>query len=66
MCFIKKASMPVLPKTVESVPVERHQADASVTKFSNNEAQGYKQNIKTSIIGLTDEANVKKKTLLGE
>ncbi len=70
MCFIKKSSIPasvVVPKQVESAPVERHQADASKTKFMSNENnQGYKENIRTSIIGLTDEAKVDKKTLLGE
>ncbi len=67
MCFIKKSSMPVVPPAVREKPVERHQADATATKPpSNDNAQGYRQSIKTSIIGLTDEANVQKKTLLGE
>lgn len=64
MCFIKKSSPAVVQQKQE--PVERHQADASVTKLSNNEVQGYKQNIKTSAIGLTDDAKIQKKTLLGE
>ena len=68
MCFIKaKASTPKVPKTVEKDPVVRKQADASVTKTSVDEARnGYKENIKTSVIGLTDDAVTRKKTLLGE
>ncbi len=70
MCFIKKPSIPApvaVPQQVEPEPVERHQADASKTKFSTNEVnQGYRENIRTSVIGLTDEAKIDKKTLLGE
>ena len=68
MCFIRaKASTPKITKTVKKDPVVRQQADASVTKTSVDDAQnGYKENIKTSVIGLTDEAVTRKKTLLGE
>ena len=66
MCFMK-SSKPAQIKEVVQEPVVRHEADASVTKNSGqNLSSGYKENLKTSPIGLTDEANVKKKTLLGE
>ena len=67
MCFIKaKTSTPKVPKTVEK-QVVRHQADASATKLSADEGQtGYRENIKTSVIGLSDDAVTNKKTLLGE
>ena len=67
MCFIKsKSSSQTVPKKV-SDPVVRHQADASVTKSTSENTQtGYRENIKTSVIGLTDDAVTKKKTLLGE
>ena len=62
-----KSSKPAQIKEVVQEPVVRHEADASVTKNSDqNLSSGYKENLKTSPIGLTDEANVKKKTLLGE
>ncbi|MBR5303659.1 MAG: hypothetical protein IKU37_02400 [Candidatus Gastranaerophilales bacterium] len=66
MCFAKSA--PVVPVVKPQDPVIRHEADASLTKNSqNNElASGFKQNIKTSALGLEDEANTAKKTLLGE
>lgn len=65
MCFVKSSS---LPKTVVEEPVVQTQADASLTKNSQNnqEKSGYKQNIRTSALGLENEANVVKKTLLGE
>ena len=68
MCFIKsRVKTPKVEKKVEKAPVVRTQADASLTKTSPNENQtGYKQNIKTSIVGLTDDAVVDKKTLLGD
>ena len=65
MCFTKSA--PVV--TVEPKdPVIRHEADASLTKNSKNNyaSDGFKQNIKTSPLGLEDSANTQKKTLLGE
>ncbi len=66
MCFMK-SSKPAQIKEVVQEPVVRHEADASVTKNSEQSlSSGYKENLKTSPIGLTDEANVKKKTLLGE
>ena len=66
MCFIK-SSKPKVPKTVQQDPVIRHQADAEKTKNSKDEnLQGYNQNLKTTPIGLTDEAKTDKKTLLGE
>ena len=68
MCFIKKAAaMPILPAP-EPEKVERHEADASLTKNSQNEQKpkGYLQNIKTSPVGLEDIVTSDKKTLLGE
>ena len=66
MCFMK-SSKPAQIKEVVQEHVVRHEADASVTKNSEQSlSSGYKENLKTSPIGLTDEANVKKKTLLGE
>lgn len=65
MCFIKSSTATVT--AAEEEPIVRQEADASVTKNSNQSyASGYKENLKTSSIGLTDEANVEKKTLLGE
>ena len=65
MCFIKSKSVKVPKKAVQNVV--RHQADADTTKTSLDENRiGYKENIKTSVIGLTDDAVTDKKTLLGE
>ena len=68
MCFIRSKTPKIQTQSkVEPTPVVRHQADASVTKSSVNDNQSaYKENIKTSVIGLTDDAITKKKTLLGE
>ena len=68
MCFIKsKSPSPKVPDKVEEKQVVSHQANASLTKTSVDQKQtGYQDNIRTSVIGLTDEANTKKKTLLGE
>ncbi len=64
MCFIKSSS-PAVPEVQETV--QRHEANAEVTKTSQSEnLRGYEQNVKTSPIGLTDDASVNKKTLLGE
>ena len=68
MCFIKKgAKLSVAQQTAQD-KVERHEADAETTKNSlnENEPKGFLQNVKTSPIGLTDSANIDKKTLLGE
>jgi len=63
MCFAKSSPVVVAPQD----PVVRHEADASLTKNSKNQnISGYQQNIKTTPIGLEDNANTKKKTLLGE
>ena len=69
MCFVKSAPAPVLTATPEPVAkVERHEANASLTKNSQNEQQpkGFLQNIKTTPLGLEDTAVSDKKTLLGE
>lgn len=65
MCFVSSSGSADIPKEPE---VERKQADASLTKNSlnANSNRGYRQNIKTSAIGLTDEANTGKSVLLGE
>lgn len=65
MCFVKKSSFDV---PVEPDKVERHQADASETKnsLSDNEPKGFLQNVKTTPLGLEDNAQTQKKTLLGE
>lgn len=65
MCFIRTKTPKVSKKV--SDPVVRHQADASVTKTTNDGAAGsYRDNIKTSVIGLSDDMVTNKKTLLGE
>ena len=66
MCFAK--SSPTIPVAEPQDPVVRHEADASITKNSqNNNLKGsFRQNIKTSALGLEDTANTYKKTLLGE
>ena len=68
MCFLKsKVKTPKVPKKTQPKEVVRHQADAEATKLSPDENRtGYKQNIKTSIIGLSDDAITNKKTLLGD
>ena len=68
MCLMKKAPAIILAPQKPQDPVERHQADASVTKNSvnDNQVSGYLQNIKTTPVGLEDNAQTKKKTLLGE
>ena len=67
MCFIKKSSIDVSQETSQDT-IQRHQADASLTKNSQNEnaQKGYLQNLKTTPIGLVDDAKTEKKTLLGE
>ncbi len=63
MCFAKTST----PKIEQQDPVVRHEADASTTKNSTqSQSFGYKENLKTSPVGLLDEANTEKKTLLGE
>ena len=65
MCFIKNSTPAVQP--IEET-VQRHQADADVTKNSqNNTAKGgFNQNLKTTPFGLEDTTQTNKKTLLGE
>lgn len=64
MCFTKSSPVVAQPKET----VVQHEADASLTKNSKNltSASSFQENIKTSPIGLEDNANTKKKTLLGE
>ena len=63
MCFAKTT-----PSIPEQPPVIQHEANASLTKNSDNNklSSGYKQNIKTSAFGLEENAKTTKKTLLGE
>ena len=66
MCFTKSANVVPMP-VVKNDPVIRQEADALVTKNSNsNISQGFKENLKTSVFGLDEEAKISKKTLLGE
>lgn len=66
MCFAKSA--PAAPVIKPQDPVVRHEANASITKNSQNSESkgGFKQNIKTTALGLDENANTDKKTLLGE
>ena len=67
MCFIGGGSDTEIIEAKKSEPVERHQADASVTKSSQSlSSQKGDSFIKTTPTGLEDSANTKKKTLLGE
>lgn len=69
MCLVKKAPVidPAMFAPKETEVVERHQADASLTKSSVDEAaHGYKENLRTTPLGLEDNAQTQKKTLLGE
>ena len=68
MCFVK-TSTPSIPKeSIQEDTVKIHEADADLTKNSQNnkELSAYKQNVKTSMLGLEDVTSDKKKTLLGE
>ena len=67
MCFVKSSTVSVAPQVAQD-PVERHKADASLTKHSNtdNNPKGYLQNVKTAPVGLTDTPQTEKKTLLGD
>ncbi len=66
MCFIQKSPDVSIPEVEEKV--QRHEADASLTKKSQDASakKGYNQNIKTSPTGLENSQNNDKKTLLGE
>ena len=69
MCFIKrsKSASAAAAVSAQQEPVERHEANASITKNSGQTlTSGYRENLKTSPIGLSEEAKVNKKTLLGE
>ena len=68
MCFIKTSSKEVaIQPAEEKETVARREADASITKSSvDSNKQGFKQNLKTSAIGLGETAETEKKTLLGE
>lgn len=66
MCFVKSA--PAAPAVVEPQPVIQHEADASLTKNTKEKTPkgAFLQNVKTSTNGLETQANVHRKTLLGE
>ena len=70
MCFIGGSSSDDSAKEAEAEleknKVQRHQADASLTKTNSNTTNAFKQNIKTTPLGLLDEAPTQKNTLLGE
>ena len=67
MCFIKTSTKEIPTQAIEEKEtVARREADASITKNSSEKRQGYKQNLKTSAIGLGEDAETEKKTLLGE
>ncbi len=68
MCFVKSKPVEAAPAAVEPQDiVQRKEADASLTKTSQmGEKKGFSQNIKTSALGLQDEAQTGQKRLLGE
>ncbi|MBR1617089.1 hypothetical protein IJ670_02955 [bacterium] len=68
MCFIRSSSADISTTVSKKDNVERHQADASLTKNSQNESNkaSYSRNFKTTPQGLTQDAPVQKKMLLGE
>ena len=69
MCFVKKAATVIEEEEIQQKdPVIRQQADATLTKNSQNNTKrsGYTQNVKTTPLGLEDISNNNKKTLLGE
>ena len=67
MCFVKSSNVEAQVAQPEPEVVERHQADASLTKTTPSQnARGLKENIKTTPLGLVDDAQTEKKTLLGE
>lgn len=67
MCFVKSQSIRENDESALENLVSRKEADASLTKNTSATQQGsYEQNIRTSAIGLKDEAKVNRKTLLGE
>lgn len=69
MCFIKhsKSSAAAVAASTKKEEVVRHEADASITKNPGQAlSSGYRENLKTSPIGLTEDAKINKKTLLGE
>lgn len=66
MCFIKSKAIEA-PKIEQEPIAELKEANASLTKNSSNlKEKAVNPNIKTTPIGLTEDANVQKKTLLGE
>jgi len=70
MCFVKTPKINDVGN-IESQEqkeiVKQTQADASLTKSTNKtKTSGYFENLKTTPVGLSAEAQVQKKTLLGE
>lgn len=65
MCFSKS---PKIQTQVESEKIDRKEANASLTKNSQNlqNQNSYLNNLKTTPIGLQDNVATEKKTLLGE
>ena len=66
MCFAK--STPKIAPVEPQDPVVRHEANAQLTKNTTQKdnRSAFAQNIKTTALGLEEQANTKKKTLLGE
>ena len=67
MCFISSGGS-TSTTIADTDTVERHQADASITKTSqvNADNKSYLQNTRTTPMGLGENVNTQKKTLLGE
>ena len=65
MCF--KKSVSIVP-VAQPDPVIRKEANASITKNSKTSltSDGFKENIKTSPLGIEENPKTQKKTLLGE
>lgn len=68
MCFIKSPKISMPQEILQEDSVQRHTADSALTKNSARTPlqSAYVQNIKTSPVGLSEDAAVQKKTLLGE
>ena len=68
MCFAKSGSSGNIAPVEPKEPVIRHEANASITKNSKEDRNkgAFLQNVKTSNFGIDEQANITKKTLLGE
>lgn len=68
MCFIKSSGINAQQASIqEENAVVRHEADASITKNQNtNNSTNKNQNLRTTPMGLQEEAKTERKTLLGD